>query len=334
VKIHARSLILVLLAALLVVSLAGGASNGIAQAQERDCKVGVVVLVLTGSSFQVTLADSAKNQAEALGCTAVLGAPDSFGDYEGQISVVEDMIAQEVDLLLLVAAHPQALVPAVEKAVEAGIPVINIDNRVESPDVLTYIGTDNVAGAYVAGQYIAEKLGGTGKVLLLLGEVGTPNESYRTEGFKQALAEYPDIEIVAEQNAHWSEAGGLEVTENVLQGNPDIDAIFGENDAAAIGAAQATKTAGVDPLIIGFDGTPEAIQAIKDGIIDATVAQFPSKMTEIALRMGLAYLDYIGEVDGLVEGPIFSPVIDTGVLVVDSSNVDTFEGIWVSELSD
>lgn len=303
-------------------------------APEPDCKVGIVVLVLSGSSFQVTLADTAKQEAEALGCEAFVAAPDSFGDYEGQISIVEDMIAKQVDLILLVASHPQALVPAVDKAWEAGIPVVNVDNRVESDKVITYIGTDNVEGSYVAGQYIAEQLGGEGTLLLLLGEVGTPNEAYRTEGFLRAMEEYPDIEIVAQQNAHWTEAGALEVTENVLQAHPDIDAIYGENDASAIGAAQACKNAGVDPLIVGFDGTPEAIDAIKDDLIDATIAQFPTRMAQISLRVGLSYLDYLQEVDGLVSTPLISPVIDTGVEVIDASNVESFEGIWVSEMSE
>jgi len=296
-------------------------------------KVGVVVLVLTGSSFQVTLADTAKREGEKLGMEMMVGAPTTFGDYEEQVSIVEDMISKKVDLILLVAAHPQALIPAVEKAYAAGIPVINIDNKVESDKVVTYIGTDNTQGAYEAGKYIAEKIGGKGKIALLLGEVGTPNEVYRTTGFKKAIAEYPDIEIVVEQNAHWSEQGGLEVTETALQSNPDIVAIFGENDAAAIGAAKAVENAGKKLLIVGFDGTPEAIQAIKDKKIDATVAQFPGNMANIALRIGLSYLDYLKDVSSLIKAPIISPIIDTGIQIVDTSNVADFKGIWVSEMS-
>lgn len=310
------------MAALLVICLVVGL-NLAAEAQAP--RVGLVVLDLTGNYFQIKLAEYVKEAGEAIGAEVSVHAPPSFGDYEGQVSIIENLIVKQVDVIILVSGHPQALVPAVDKAYKAGIPVVNIDNRVESDKVVTYIGTDNIKGAYKAGKYIAEKIGGKGKVALLTGESGNPNEVYRTTGFKQAIAEYPDIELVAEQNSHWTEEGGLEITENVLQVHPDLAAIFAENDGAALGAAQAAKAKGATPIIVGFDGIPEAFEAVKDGSITATVAQFPDKMAQIGVRLGLAYKDYLKDVEGLIEGPVISPVIDTGVAVVDLTNVKDFE---------
>ncbi len=315
---------------ILVFSLVLAGSGSHVMASKERPTIGVITLVLTGSYFQVKIGEAAKAAGEALGAEVTLHAPESFGDYEGQVAIVEDLIAKKVDAIVLEAAHPMALVPAVEAAYKAGIPVISVDNKVESDKIVTYIGTDNVKGAYLAGKYIAKKLGGKGKIALLLGEVGTPNETYRTDGFKKAIAEYPGLKIVAEQNAHWNAAGGLTVMEDILQVHRDIDAVFAENDEAAFGAAEACKKSGIDPLIVGFDGIPQAIENIKNrtGAPDATVAQFPGKMAEIAMHLALAYIKYLKDVEGLIKEPLVRPVIDTGVEIIDETNVEQFKGIF------
>jgi ribose transport system substrate-binding protein len=295
-----------------------------AQAQPR---IGVVMMVLTGNYYQIQLGEACKKVSQALGAQATLYGPQSFGDYAQQLGIVEDLITKKMDLIILNPCHPQALVPAVLKAQKAGIPVITIDNKVDSDQVLSYIGTNNFNGAYAGAKYIAEKIGGKGKVAILEGEAGNPNAILRTDGAKKAFSEYPNIKLVASQNAHWTEEGGLTVMENVLQATPDINAVFCACDNIAFGAAQAAKNKGVRPVIVGFDGIPEAMDAIKKGIIDATVAQFPGKMAELGVRLGLAYIKYIKDVKTILPAP-FPPLIDTGVMVVDKMNIDKFKGAF------
>jgi ribose transport system substrate-binding protein len=309
------------LAALLCLCVAGLLG---AQAQPR---IGVVMMVLTGNYYQIQLGEACKKVSQALGAQATLYGPQSFGDYAQQLGIVEDLITKKVDLIILNPCHPQALVPAVQKAQKAGIPVITIDNKVESDLVLSYIGTNNFNGAYTGAKYIADKIGGKGKVAILEGEAGNPNAILRTDGAKKAFSEYPNIRLVASQNAHWTEEGGLTVMENVLQANPDISAVFCACDNIAFGAAQAAKNKGVRPVIVGFDGIPEAMEAIKKGTIDATVAQFPGKMAELGVRLGLAYIKYIEDVKAILPSP-YPAVIDTGVMVVDKANIDKFKGAF------
>jgi ABC-type sugar transport system substrate-binding protein len=305
----------------------GTAQPGTAQPGTGSCKIGVVVLVLTGSPFQIALADSAKKVGESLGCSVSVQAPQDFTAYDQQVSIVENLISQKVDFIFLDAADPKALVPAVEKAAAAGVPVVNVDNMVDSNKVLTYVGTDNEKAAEQAAQWLVTKLNGKGNIALLTGEAGTPNEVLRTTGYKKILAQNPGIKIVAELNSHWSSDGGLTAMENVLQANPQgVDAVIAENDDAAAGAAQALKNANLakKPILIGFDGTPGGIAAVKDGSLDATVGQYPNRMAQIAIRLGLAYNTALKPLQGMVPQSLFSMNIDTGATVVTKANVDQY----------
>lgn len=294
------------------------------QAAEKKYEVAVIVSVLVGNYFQIRLAEASKKVGEELGVEVTLYAPPSFADYAEQVNIIENLIVKKVDLILLNANHPKALIPVVEKAVASGIPVICVDNRAETDKILFFTGTNNEVESYKAGHYIADKIGGKGKVAILMGEVGYPSAYTRTEGFKRAMKEYPEIEIVAEQNAHWTEQGGLEVTESILLRHPDIAALWCECDNIAFGAFIACETKGVRPLIVGFDGIPEAFEAIKEGRLDATVAQFPDRMGELGMRAGVAYLDYLKEIESILAESPFKPIIDTQAVIIDITNVEEY----------
>ena len=315
-----------LLFLLLIVFFIGLISVESISAQQQP-RIGVVMMVLTGNYYQIQLGEACKKVSDAMGARATVYGPQSFGDYVQQMNIVEDLITKRVDLIILNPCHPQALVPAVMKAKKAGIPVVTIDNKVESDAVLAYIGTNNFNGAYTGAKYIAEKIQGRGKVAILEGEAGNPNAILRRDGAMKGFSEYPRINVVASQNAHWTEEGGLTVMENILQAHPDIAAVFCSCDNIAFGAAQAAKNKGVRPVIVGFDGIPEAMDAIKKGTIDATVAQFPGKMAELGIRLGLAYIEYLEDIENILEKP-FPEVIDTGVTVVDKSNMSKFKGAF------
>lgn len=289
---------------------------------EKKPTVGIVVKVLTGNSFQIDLGDYAKKAAEELGFEATVLAPQTFEAYQEQISIIEDFITKKVSFIVVAPSSPTAIIPVIEKAKTAGIPVIVMDGELEGTDVpIATIATDNVNAAYMGTKWLCEKIGGKGKIVHLEGESGNIVGELRKEGMLKALEEYPDVELVVSQNAHWTEEGGLQVMENALQSNPDIVGVFSANDNAAIGAIEAVKAAGVDPVIVGYDAIPEALELIKSGELDATVAQFPQVMAETAVRIGAAYLEYFKD---NVPIDVFMKMIDSGAAVVTVENVDEF----------
>ncbi len=165
---------------------------------------------------------------------------------------------------------------AIEDINAANIPVLTLDSAANGGEVLSHIASDTVAGGVMAGEYIVELLGGSGKAVELEGVAGTSAARDRGEGFNKAL-EGTEIEVVAKQTANFNKAEGLTVMENILQAQPDIQVVFAHNDEMALGAMEAIDAAGRsdDIIIVGFDASPDAVSAVEAGTMAATVAQKP-----------------------------------------------------------
>ncbi len=247
--------------------------------------VGFCVSTLNNPFF-VSFTNGAKAEAQTLGIELiVLNAQNSNNTQYNQ---VEDLIQRKVDAIILNPTDADALVPAVKDANKAGIPVITLDRSVNGGKVAMFIASDNVAGGRMAAEYIVKALKGKGKVVLLRGIPGASATRERTKGFMDVISKYPGIEIVADQTANFDMAQGLSVTESILVAHPQIDAIFAENDSMALGAIRAIKSAGRKGIIVvGFDGIPQGVQAVKDGDEALDVAQQPYKMG--ALGVSAAY---------------------------------------------
>jgi len=265
----------------------------------------VLVLLVTSFSFAVTLglsvstlnnpffvdlANGAKDKAKELGID--IKVVDARDDSAKQLNDVEDLIRQNVDILLINPTDSDAIVAAIEEANEANIPVITVDRGSSGGIVLLHIASDNVAGGRLAGEYIAEKIGGKGKVIELVGIPGTSSARDRGKGFNEVIAKYADIQVVARQTANYNRAEGLTVMENLLQAHPDINAVFAHNDEMALGAIEAIKAAGKlkDIIVVGFDATPDALESVKRGELSATIAQQPYRMGELAVEKANEYL--------------------------------------------
>ncbi len=179
----------------------------------------------------------------------------------------------------------QALAPAIQAVIDAGIPVVTVDRAVEGVETLGHVGADNVRGGEKQGEYLMEILPEGGKIIELQGTVGASPAIDRSAGFNSVIADHPEYEIVFQQTADFLRDQGLTVTEQALQANPDVDAIVAANDDMALGAAEAAAGAGIDVPIIGFDALPEALQAIQDGTLAATVEQWPGRQTAGAMEV-------------------------------------------------
>jgi ABC-type sugar transport system substrate-binding protein len=207
-----------------------------------------------------------------------------------QSAGIETMIAQGVDGIVISPKDVEALAPAIQAATDAGIPVVTVDRNVTGADTLAHVGADNVRGGEKQGEYLLEILPEGGKIIELQGSVGASPAIDRSAGFNAAIADNPEYEIVFQQTAAFARDQGLTVTEQALQANPDIDAIVAANDDMAFGAAEAVAGAGLEVPIIGFDALPEALQAVQEGTLAATVEQFPGGQTRGAMEILVNYL--------------------------------------------
>ena len=273
--------------------------------------------LLTGTMdnpYWITVTDWAQVAADMMGVDLTLLAVDVEGIATQQVSQMEDRIAQGDDAIVVAVQDTQALIPAIEQANEAGIPVIAVDKGADGGKIESIIMTDNIAAAYDGAKLVAELIGGKGKVLVLEGMPGGQTANDRKAGALKALAEYPDIEVIS-LTAEWQTAKGQSVTEDTLTAHPDLAGIFASNDMMAMGAVPALAAAGVDIPVVGFDAVPPALEMVADGRLAATVAQFPGKMG----FLGIEYAKRV--VDGL-EVP---PTVNSGALVVDGDNVMAFQ---------
>ena len=282
-----------------------------------NLKGAIVVMDLTTNAFQIEMADQAVAYGTEIGADVKAYAPEgSFGDYEGQISIIEDLITKKVDFIVLVAGHTTALVPVVDKAMAAGIPVVNMDNRLNTTNMVTFVGVDNGQGGKMAVDYIASKLGGVGKIALIQGETGNPVQILRTKGFELGALVHPGLEVVAQQGAHWTEEEGLKVMEDILQAHPEVNAVFGESDNLAVGAARAAKSAGRNDIIfVGYDGQQGGYAAIKAGDVAATIRMDARKMVQLSIDAAVAYVKNGKSKDGIAPETYISPELVTAAEV-------------------
>lgn len=242
--------------------------------QDDTVKIGLSVSTLNNPFF-VSLKQGAEDEAKAQGAEIV--TVDAQNDSAKQVSDIEDLIQQGVDILLVNPTDSAAVAVAIESANNAKIPVITVDRSAEGGEVVAHIASDNVAGGEMAGEYILEKLGNKGKIVELEGIPGSSAARERGEGFHKAVDGVADVEVVAKQAADFDRAKGLSVMENILQGNKDIQAVFAHNDEMALGALEALQAAGLnDVIVVGFDATDDAVKAVESGNMAATVAQKPA----------------------------------------------------------
>ncbi len=203
---------------------------------------------------------------------------DGKNDPAVQQSQVDTFITQGVDAIVIVPVQIQTLGPILDQTDAAGIPVVSVNRIPEEPylsRLATYVGSDEVFAGRVQGEAIAEMLGGEGDVVIIHGQLGHPAEIGRTQGNKEIFDQYPGINIVREDTSEWQRAKALELMENWIQAGFNIDAVVGNNDESAIGAAMALEQVGMldQVFIAGVDATPDALQFMKEGKIDVTVFQ-------------------------------------------------------------
>jgi ribose transport system substrate-binding protein len=244
--------------------------------------------------------EGAEAEAKANGYELLVQAPEKEYDVERQMQIMENMITNKVAAILLTPSGKTEIIPAVKLANNQGIPVIDIDEKIdpnelaaEGAHVETYIASDNYLGGQMAAELMIKLLGGSGKVAILEGVAGHEVSLARTGGFADGIKAKSNIQIVASQPANWEREQGFNVFQNILTANPDITGLFAASDLMALGAAEAIEQAGLKGkiMVIGFDANDEAKQAVRDGVMMGTVAQDPRLMGQIAVRSAIRILN-------------------------------------------
>lgn len=229
--------------------------------------------------------------AERLGATVVI--EDAQDDAQRQTTQIEALIAQQVNALLVNPVNSMEIEQALQEAFDAGIPIFTVDRSANSPHVVAHIASDNVSGGRMAAAYLAEIIHESGNVVELAGIPDTSAAQDRGLGFNNVITIYPDIQVIARETANFNREQGHDVFAQILADNAEIDGVFAHNDEMILGAIAAAREAGrLDAIaFVGFDAIEDAVVAIENGELRATVAQQPKEMGRLSVETILQHLD-------------------------------------------
>jgi simple sugar transport system substrate-binding protein len=265
--------------------------------------------------FYDIMVDAAKAWDEAEPGAEVIYAQGKSGtDDEGEIAAIQSMVTQGVDAIAITPTSP-AVADELQKAVDAGIPVILIDNDIPDWDGKTaVVATDNYAGGQLAGTWLKENLPAGAKLAILQGVLGNPSLDDRVDGMLDTLGDA--AEVVATTPTDCDQTKGLDAGQDILTANPDLTAIYAACGPPLLGALEAVKSAGLEGLItVGFDASPDEVAAIIAGTETASVAQFPAKMGSLGVQAAF----------DAAKGKKVDANIDTGTAMVTKENAADFQ---------
>ncbi|MFG0266863.1 MAG: sugar ABC transporter substrate-binding protein [Rhodopirellula sp. JB055] len=289
------------LAVLLTLSLTGcSSSSSTSQSQadgEGKPRVALIMKSLANEFFSTMAKGAETHQAEHSDqYELVVNGIKDERDVSRQVALVEEMVASGVDAIVIAPADSKVLVPALRRAIEAGVTVVNIDNRLDAEVLeqesvrIPFVGPDNMAGAKKVGDHLAANRKGD-KVAILEGIRTSYNAQQRLKGFEAAMQE-AGMEIVSSQSADWEMSRANTVASSMLSEHPEISAILAANDSMALGAIAAVKSAGRagEVQIVGFDNISAIQQAIEDGKVLATADQHGDQLAVYGIEAALEQL--------------------------------------------
>ncbi len=237
----------------------------------RDIRIGVSLQNMK-NEYTIAMSDSLRTRSKSLGVTLL--ERDGQGIVETQIKDVENFITQKVDAIVLNPVNQVGCAQAVERAVAANIPIILVNLQVVNQQKASaFVGSDDVEAGRIEMQHVAEIIRGKGNIAILRGTQGSSADDQRMIGIREVLQHYPDIQIIAEQAANWDRLQAFRIAENWLMAGKKLDAIVAQNDEMALGALRAFGSVKRKIPIIGIDTIPDALRALRDGRLAATVFQ-------------------------------------------------------------
>lgn len=287
--------------------------------ETKDLKVGVVMKSF--DEFQQAVMDGAKQGAADAGIPAdnvTCVAPNNESEIMAQVSSVEDLVAKNVDILLVAANQADTLMNSLAAAVEKDIKIVMVDTDApDFQDKVTYIGTDNFEAAYEGAKEFGTRLGGGKNVVILRGKLGDQNHEKRTEGLIKGLEETGNTVLETQDANCESDKAANAMEAFMTKYGDEVNAVMVTSDSMAIGAAQAIKGAGKGGSIevCGFDGFQAAIDLVATGEISMIIAQKPFEIGRQGVECAL----------GALEGKTYDPYINTGIAIIDHANYQEYQ---------
>ena len=253
-----------------------------------------------------------ESAAKAMSATVTHFTPNRPNNLAEQLSQIEDVTTRKPNGILFMAVDPRGVVPAIEKVNAAGIPIVNYNDRVAGGKFVSYVGFDDYKLGLDTGRYLLKAIGGQGNVVIIEGVKGSTTSDERVRGFRKALEEFPNVKLVASQPANFQRLPAVQVMENLIQANPKIDGVLAAADAMALGARAALEAANRGSTkVIGINGVPEAIEAVKAGRLIGT-GQFDGFHIGCVSTMAM--------LRSLRGQPVPASMVFTGI-VIDKSNL-------------
>ena len=264
--------------------------------------------------FWQAVKKGAEQEAAKEGARITFDGPATESEVEAQINMLTSALNKNPDAIGFAALDSQAAAPLLEQAKNAKIPVIAFDSGVESNIPVTTAATDNKAAAAEAAKHLSEKLGGQGKVALVVHDQTSLTGKLRRDGFTEWMKQNaPRIQLLPVQYGGGDQAKSADITKSIISANPDIKGIYGSNEGSAIGVIKGVQEAGrKDIVIVGFDSGKAQIDAIKSGVMLGAVTQNPIGIGEQTVMAAMK----------AIKGESLPKTIDTGFYWYDKSNID------------
>ncbi|MCO6051935.1 D-ribose ABC transporter substrate-binding protein [Mesorhizobium sp. RP14(2022)] len=283
---------------------------------------GLISIIVNDPSnpYWLTEGNVAKAEAEKLGYSANVGAHK--GDTNTESNLIDTAITNKSVAIILDPANADGSVGAVKKAVAANIPVILVNAEINQEGLAkAQLVSNNAQGAALGAQQWVELVGDKGKYAELLGAPSDNNAATRSNGYETVISQYPDLQKVASQVANWDRTQGRNMMQTMLQANPDINAVISGNDEMALGAIAALKEAGklANVKVGGFDGSPDAVAAIKAGELQYSVLQPVAVFSAEAVKQADSFIK-TGKTGAETEKQLFD------CLLITKDNVDKYTG--------
>jgi ribose transport system substrate-binding protein len=285
-----------------------------------------LVYGIRGDAFYVTMEKGAREKAAELGVELVADGPSEWNPAV-QTPIVDAMIAKGVDALINVPNDPDAMILPLQRAFDAGMPIITTDQYIGDGDYangsvtfpLSYIASDNMEGGRIACQALIDSMGGSGKLYILASTAYVPSDTQRRDGCIEVVEANPDVELVGVDYTESAASIATEQTQAMLQKEPDLGAIFGANLFSAQGAAAAVKNANLQGVVkvASFDAPEQAIDDLRNEVVDIVIAQQP-------FLIGATAVDYAVKALNGMEDEI-EPKVATPFVIITRDNVDTPE---------
>lgn len=290
---------------------------------ENDQEERLIAYLPSGmtSPFYSQAAQSAEQYGKKFGLELEAQAPPAETDFNGQMAIFENFIDRKVDGILFCAIDSKVLAPSIKKANAAEIPLIVFNSLTpqQGGEITGYVGYNQYKAGYTVGEYAGKILKGQGNVFVIRGVPGF-HDTLRTNGFYDALKNFPKIKVLGEQIGDWVRDKSIQIAADALETYPNIDLILGVNDEMAIGATIAAKKVKREIYTIGIDGNPISMEEIEKGNLTATLAAFPDKIGETAME----------QMRKVLAGEIIPQFLETPGVLVDKSNIEAYKAgsLW------